>query len=64
MNLGTMGGGSSGLDPVMNQIAASGHGESSGTDLIGPGHHQQQQGQQGENNMAMNAGMISSMAQL
>jgi hypothetical protein len=64
MNLGTMGGGSSGLDPVMNQIAASGNGETSGTELIGPGHHQQQQGQQGGNNTAMNAGMISSMAQL
>ncbi|KAI9632096.1 uncharacterized protein MKK02DRAFT_20909 [Dioszegia hungarica] len=51
MNLGTMGG-SSGLDPVMNQIAADGnHAEGSSS------------GYQG-NNMALNAGMISSMSQL
>jgi hypothetical protein len=60
MNLGTMGGGGSGFDPVMSQIAASGNGESSASGAAG--HHAQ--GQQGGNNMALNAGMISSMAQL
>lgn len=61
MNLGTMGG-SSGLDPVMNQIAADGnHAEGSSS-----GYQVQQRGQQGQegNNMALNAGMISSMSQL
>jgi len=62
MNLGTMGGSSSGLDPVMNQIAADGnHAEGSSS-----GYQVQQRGQQGQegNNMALNAGMISSMSQL